>query len=368
VNARRRLSAVVMAVLILAAAACTEASPPKPAPTASSLALATRIEEYIESHSDRYAQIRSVRVQVDGQSRLQHYRHGIDGSSHLNVWGVTMSVLSMLVGIAIAEGEVPGVDARLAELLPGHVDKMTPVQERVTLEQLLTMSGGFADQQHLEAHVAASPPTKLTASALFAVDMQAPPAERFILSDISAHLVSAVLAEATGQTPLEYGQRVLFDPLGIQTEPANIDVLGEEGVSEAFNAAGFGWATDHEGLNLGCCFLKLTADDMVRLGQLYLDEGRWNDTPVVPADWVVASMRPTELNHHFSYLWWINELGGEPVLAAVGSGGQTIIVLPHLDAVITVASQAPDDLPIPDLLTQDDLLLLISTQIVPTLG
>jgi len=94
----------------------------------------------------------------------------------------------------------------------------------------------------------------------------AEPGAAFVYSNRGAHLVGAILREAVDRPVLDYARRKLFDPLGIDTRPA------WEGwdIAEGFRKPGFGWATDRQGTNTGCCLLKLTAP------------GHAQDRPAVP--------------------------------------------------------------------------------------
>lgn len=70
------------------------------------------------------------------------YRNGGGPNHYSHVWSVTKSIVSTLVGIAIGEHKISGLDATLAELLPDHVGGMSPAQRSATLRELLTMSAG----------------------------------------------------------------------------------------------------------------------------------------------------------------------------------------------------------------------------------
>jgi CubicO group peptidase (beta-lactamase class C family) len=363
---RRRLAGA-LATFLLLAAACTSAPAPPPAPVPTvtpaptPTTLATQIDEYIDTYGAGHVNIRSVRVQVDGTSRLEYYRQGADATSHLHVWSVTKSVVSILIGIAIAEGKISGTDATLAELLPDHAADMTKVQRRITLEQLLTMSGGLPDDEQFDRSTFQD-----SVANILDLPLQSPPGEEFIYSNVGAHLVNAVLAEAVGESPIEYGRKVLFDPLGIDTKPAYVRPGTSMEESEAFQAADFAWATDADGVNNGCCMLKLTADDMVALGQLYLDQGRLGERVIVPADWVRVSTQPSETALAYGYLWWLTEFrGARPAVAAAGAGGQMIMVVPDLRAVITVASAMPAD---DEVLEPDHVYVMINEVIGPALS
>jgi len=359
---RRRLAGALAALLLLAAACSSTPAPaPAPVPTATPTrtTLAAQIEDYIGTYGAGFVNIRSVRVQVDGTSRLEYYRDGADASSHLHVFSVTKSVVSILIGIAIAEGKITGTDGTLAELLPDHAADMTKVQRRITLEQLLTMSGGLPDDAQFDHSRFED-----SVENILDLPLQAPPGEEFIYSNVGAHLVNAVLAEAVGESPLEYGRRVLFDPLGIETEPAYVRPESDLGGSAAFQAADFAWATDADGVNNGCCMLRLTADDMVALGQLYLDQGRVGNRVVVPAEWVRASTQPSETDLAYGYLWWLTEFrGGRPAVAAMGAFGQVIMVVPDLRAVITVGSAMPEG----EVLEPENVLAMINEVVGPAL-
>ena len=87
--------------------------------------------------------VRAVLVSVDGETRIAHYRHGFTEGDHGHVFSVTKSVVRILIGIAIADGLIAGVDQPLAELLPGHRGAMSAETAEVTLRHLMTMSGGF---------------------------------------------------------------------------------------------------------------------------------------------------------------------------------------------------------------------------------
>jgi CubicO group peptidase (beta-lactamase class C family) len=81
--------------------------------------------------------------------------------------------------------------------------------------------------------------------------------------------------------------------------------------------------------------MRLTPRELARLGQLYLQRGRWDGRQIVPADWVEASIAPQVAAHgaasYYGYQWWVR---GSGTFAAHGYGGQRIFVAPHLDLVV----------------------------------
>ena len=82
---------------------------------------------------------------------------------------------------------------------------------------------------------------------------------------------------------------------------------------------------------------------------LYLNGGRWDDRQVVPADYVAASTRPhIELpgsapGDGYGYQWWTTSVDAHPSFVAVGAGGQFIQVIPELDLVVVITSDADQE-------------------------
>ena len=171
----------------------------------------------------------------------------------------------------------------------------------------------------------------------------------FEFSNQGAHVVAAVLAEATGMSVLDYARSRLFEPLGIGTRPAFEELL-DAGNMDEFVAADFAWPVDGSGLHLGWTGLKLRPADLARIGQMLLDGGRWKGEQVVPADWVREiddragrHDQPEEPGRtpsgKFGYQWWVTEADDEPAYFAWGGGGQLLEVVPSLSLVVVVASE-----------------------------
>jgi CubicO group peptidase (beta-lactamase class C family) len=100
--------------------------------------------------------------------------------------------------------------------------------------------------------------------------MTGPPGRQLIYCTPGPHLLSAILTKATGMSTAAYAQARLFDPLGIR--PADL-----------------AWGTDPQGITLGGYGIYMTPPAMAKLGLLYLNQGRWDTTQVVPAAWMSAA-------------------------------------------------------------------------------
>jgi CubicO group peptidase (beta-lactamase class C family) len=349
---------LLVTIFVLAAAlGCSPAAaPPSPtsSPTSASrppidfVALEAEIEKAISTGPATLDNVRAVLVSVAGETKIAHYRNGFTSDDHGHVFSVTKSVVSILIGIAIADGLIAGIDQPLVELLPKHRHAMSDDTAQVTLRQLMTMSGGFNNE--IPARVLwekSTEPGGDFVDVLLERRLELEPGKVFLYSDPSAHLVAAVLAaaleRADGDRPrtvVDYAREKLFDSLGISTRPSYSRPLPDVFAPE-FGKAGFGWGTDPNGIQLGGYGLRLNAPDMVKIGELYRRDGVWNGKQIVSADWIRQSTSPSTINAEYGQLWWIiGEPAGAGYLAS-GFGGQRIVVLPRSGAVIVYLSDVP---------------------------
>jgi CubicO group peptidase (beta-lactamase class C family) len=260
-----------------------------------------------------------VVVVRDGVIVAEWYADGAGPDSWAASWSVAKSFTSALVGIAVEEGAIPGVDEPMTRWYPEW--EGTPAAD-MTLEDVLQMSSGLAwtedyspesatgsdiirmvvgERDHL-AYAASVPP-------------EVEPGTRWSYSSGDTMLLSGVLEQATGMPVHEYAEEKLFEPLGID----QVD-----------------WWRDAEGHTLTYCCLDMPSRDFARLGLLYLREGRWGDEQVVPEEWVEASLTPAPTSDGYGYQWWLGGIEGLPedTFSARGHDGQYIIVVPSLDLVV----------------------------------
>jgi CubicO group peptidase (beta-lactamase class C family) len=336
----RLIVVTVVAAAVSVAAACTAAPTPVPSPSPTPAAtstievrpptgvdyaaLETELKRQLAAGPETVKEVRSILISVDGTTELAIYQDS-KATDHRHVWSVTKSVLSILVGIAVDEGRLR-LDQPLAELLPEHASVMTDDQRATTLRQLLTMTGGMAGDDGGLNPGAEDP------IGLLLTYSSTGPRDVFAYSNSSAHLVAAVLREAVDRSVLDYAREKLFDPLGIGSRPAWEGV--DRNLKDGFDDAGFAWQTDSTGTHLGAYGLKLTPPDLVKIGELYLDEGVWHGRRIVSADWVRASTTPQLTEEQaasegqYGYLWWVENDPEDPTYNARGAWCQLVIVVP----------------------------------------
>lgn len=332
----RRLLA--LAALALSLVACGGDDRPAAVEETSRWAVAAPADEGLDPERlhelDRYVReklpnLTSLLVARHGRLVFERYYNGWGASDRFAIWSVTKSVVSALVGIAIADGKLKGVDQRLVDLVGSVPKDVDPDLGEITLRDLLTMRAGFtlAGDPRPEVGGVAYTGEANWVRSLLGRNLTSPPGTLFTYDNGVTHLVSAVLTRATGLPAAFYARDRLFRPLGI-----------DEG--------GF-WKPDPQGNTNGAYGLMLHARDMAKLGELYLREGRWDDEQIVPAAYVRRSTRRSvrlDESDGYGWFWWTPDppAGGPRSYGALGYGGQAVVVTPALDLVVVTTAQGDE--------------------------
>ena len=367
----RRWSArlIIVALLLAVSLACVPRPPDGPAtsvpPTVvatsavPSAGLGTVIDNYVAHGSANLQLIRAVLVSQRGQLLAERYYHS-DAAEYVELQSATKSVISTLVGIALTKGDLKSLDQTVGELLPQHRSAMSESSARTTVRQL-TMTAGWTTGYDPEP---AKP--QLVRRVLKAGPDGDP--GTFAYAGIGPHLLSAVLAQATGISTLAYARRELFDPRGINTQPAFEGPIADADKPDVVTMNSFRWLRDPDGVHAGPFGLALTARDMIKIGELWLNRGVWHGRRILDADYIAQATtnQVPELDgkiRGYGYLCWITPLAIHSSYSASGMYGQLITVVPELRAVIVISSRASDTPP-----SIEDHLAMMDAAIVPGLS
>jgi CubicO group peptidase (beta-lactamase class C family) len=332
----------------------------------------TEVDKYL-SVSDPEGLLRALLVSHGGELVIERYAEST-ADDYWNVRSVTKSIMSMLVGIAIADGSIESVDSTLGELLPSFAADLTPEVAAIALRDVLTHTAGFREDGASLDPLWESADWVRTILADRAVE--GPGDGGFAYSSRGTHILSAVLVEATGRPVLDFARERLFDPLGIPSESAfegkvTPDNYDDPAAIVEYQDAQFSWITDPQGYHVGMGFLKLRPQDLMTLGQLYLNEGiSASGDRIVPASWVdesTTAQSEGSMDYDYGYQWWVIDADGDPSFSANGFGGQLIQVVPERDLVVVTVAETDDLNPPPRnlLLEPEDLAFMSSLVIVP---
>lgn len=236
---------------------------------------------------------------------------------------VTKSVAATLIGIAIGNGRIDGVETPLLPLLEGYdTSKLAEGLASATLEDVLTMRTGIEWHESDRPMDDTNTTMQLERSSdwvQFTLDqpMDARPGERWVYNSGGSQLMSAILRHATGQLMDAYAERWLFEPLGI-TE--------------------YHWKRTDAGLPDALGGLYLEALDLAKIGYLYLQDGVWEGERILPEGWVEAATTKHVDDPGYGYQWWRIDFDEAVVWSGQGFGGQMLLVLPDHDVVAVINS------------------------------
>jgi CubicO group peptidase (beta-lactamase class C family) len=250
----------------------------------------------------------------------KEYRHAINSS--------TKGFVSALAGIALDEGKIGSINDAVLSYFPElGVANADQRKQSLMIRNLLNMTAGFdwtIDNNLSTDQMLQSPDwTRFTLD----LPMKSEPGAEFYYCNGAAQIMSSVIQNATGKRLDELAGEKL-KPLGIR------DMY---------------WITSPENATSGYSGIYMYPDDAAKFGYLYLNNGNWNGTQIVPEKWVEESTKLqatggwTPLFPGYGYMWWMSRFGG---YAALGFGGNYIFVIPELDlvAVFTGGLFSTDDL------------------------
>jgi CubicO group peptidase (beta-lactamase class C family) len=253
---------------------------------------------------------------------------------------VSKSIVSLLYGIALADGKVPPPAAPLPASFPEYTDLAAdPARARWTIHHALTMTMG-TDWDELG--VPYSDPTNSEIAMDMAPDryrfiLGAPvvmePGKRWVYNGGATALLARIIARGTGGSLHEFARRKLFDPVGI-------------GPTE--------WITDRAGEAIAASGLRMKPRDLARIGVMMLNGGMWGDRPVVPEQWIARSTSAAadiDEIRQYGYHWYLGKFAFtiptrprwdrsrlERFWSAIGNGGQRLFLFPGLDLAVAITA------------------------------
>jgi CubicO group peptidase (beta-lactamase class C family) len=240
---------------------------------------------------------------------------------------VSKTFTSTAIGFAVDE-KLLTVDDKVISFFPDDLpQEVSPYLEELTVKHLLTMSTGQDP----------APDFALSDGDWVKLFLSAPvvnePGTVFSYNSYASHMLSAIIRKVTGQNTFDYLKPRLFDPLCI----TDIE-----------------WETDAMGINMGGWGLRIRTEDMARLGQFYLQKGRWNGDQLLSKAWIKEAsslqiyQRDSLTLEEELHDNWVQGYGYQiwrctnNAYRADGANGQLIVVMPEQDAVVVITENTGD--------------------------
>jgi CubicO group peptidase (beta-lactamase class C family) len=267
--------------------------------------------------------LNSFLISHRGELVVEDYFNGWQVRRPANMKSASKSVISALIGIAIAEGYIESVEVPIAKFFPDYLSpQVTPEKLEITIEDLLTMQSGLETTSNRNYGKWVLSENWVE----FALNqpLVAQPGEAMLYSTGSSHLLSAILTKATGVDSKSFAQQYLTSPLGFSMSY---------------------WSQDPQGIYFGGNNLEMTARQMLAFGELYLNNGQAAGNQIIPRQWIESSYlphaeSPRGQGRYYGYGWWLRDLAGLQVPVAWGYGGQLIFVIKELDLVVVATSDS----------------------------
>ena len=261
--------------------------------------------------------LHSLLVAQRGAVIAERYFNGRRATSPANVKSVSKSVIAALVGIA-ADRKLLALTDPLGKYFP---DLKDPAKRAITIEDLLTMRSGLesTSSRNYGAWVRSSSWVRHA----LAKPLVAAPGTQMIYSTGNSHLLSAILAKASGKTTLQFAQEVLAKPLGFSLAP---------------------WMRDPQGIYFGGNEMLMTPRQMLAFGEMYRNDGQVNGRQVLSKAFIDETFEPRGRSRisgrEYGYGWWMRDMAGRKAYYAWGFGGQYIFLVPSLDLTVVSTSAA----------------------------
>ncbi|MBD1366764.1 serine hydrolase [Mucilaginibacter sp. ZT4R22] len=246
-----------------------------------------------------------------------------------SLYSCSKSFTSTAIGFAVSEKRI-SVNDKVVSFFPGSLpDTISPYLAALTVKDLLTMSVGQS----------ADPTGPVVSTkddwvkAFLALPIAYKPGSQFLYNSLATFMLSAIVQKVTGQKEVDYLKPRLFEPLGI----SDMD-----------------WEINKQGINTGGWGLRVETEALAKMGQLYLQKGKWQGKQVIPEAWVTEATTfkidqapgvpqskkdSSDWMQGYCYQFWRCR---NNAFRADGAFGQYIIVMPDQDAVIAITSETSD--------------------------
>lgn len=292
------------------------AATPRPLPPGPPLKLPVDVDAYMAGQRSA-----ALLIVHDGKLRLERYGLGFDGDGRWTSFSVAKSITSTLVGAALRDGHLRGMDDKVSDYLP---EMKGSAYDDVSIRQLLTMTSGVrwnedyadpgSDVARFNKHQP-EPGADALVSYLRRLPREAPPGSRWNYSTGETNLVGVLVSRATRRPLSDYLAEKIWKPAGMEQQAT--------------------WILNRSGQEISGCCLQAAARDFARFGMFALDGARVEGKSIVPDGWLAeATSTRTGIGQPgrgYGYQWWTYDDGS---YAARGIFGQGLFLDPKRRLVI----------------------------------
>lgn len=267
----------------------------------------------------------STLISKNGKIVFQEYYNGKTKDSLCDVQSLTKGLMSILIGIAIDKNYIKNVHEPIKKYFPNEFQNLTDKKKNtITIKHLLNQTSGLSWNGYLEHGEWLNSEDPI--SFVLKKELENTPGKKYNYNSGATHLLSVIISRASGKSTLEFANEFLFNPLAIN--------------STDWDKRNKGY---YDGSGLG---LKMKPIDLMKIGQLLENRGKWNDEQLVSTAWIQKLFNDSEKystewglrNSKHGFCWYQSEFNGNKIDYGMGYGGQFIIMIPHKKLIIVTTN------------------------------
>ena len=248
---------------------------------------------------------------------FEKYYDGYDENSLSNSFSVAKSIVVSLMGKAIMEGKIKGLDQPVSDYFDEYKEGLA---SELTVGNLASMSSGMKWNEKYYSVI------NITSESYFTDDLRSvilrqkiidKPGQSFRYSSGDTQLLAMVIEKATGTTLSDYLSEKFWKPMGAE------------------NNALWQLDSDNYGMEKAYCCIASTARDFARFGKLYINNGKWGNETILDSSFVELATKPVfDSSPYYGYGWWLYNFEGKKVFTMNGHRGQFVISFPEENIII----------------------------------
>lgn len=299
-----------------------------------------KAEELGNLIQEEYSNITGVVVLEESKIVFENYFNDYKQYDTIHIASVTKSIISALIGIAIDKGLIKSIEQNILDFFPEYKTKRgEKTIQKITIKDLLTMTAPYKFKYEPYTKVYSSNDWSKAVLDLLGGKKKI---GEFKYTTVGLQVLSGILTKASGQSLLNFATENLFKHLGIKT-PRNVCIKDKDEYFAFLKNKHINncWVIDPMGVNTAGWGLTLSVIDMAKIGQLYLNMGKWSDKQIISPKWIEDSIKEHSRWEKLSYgyLWWIIDGENNKDYAAIGDGGNIIFISPHTKLIVAIASK-----------------------------
>ncbi len=284
-----------------------------------------------EIQNGDFEEVHGLLIVRHGKLVFEEYyweEHDVDFLHNLN--SITKSIASAAIGIAVDQGLITDAHQKVVDFFPEHAEliNLDPKKREIELWHLLTMSAGFEWIAGVGFETFSDSYAMMHSEDEIRFVLEKPiatdPGAEFFYNGGLTMMLDGIIRKVSGMGTDEFAQEFLFDPLGIT-------FVNWKSYSEKYTSVDGG--------------LQMRARDLAKIGQLYLNNGKWGNQQILSEDWINSSVTPwiqVDADYYYGFQWWLEPLRNIPginselddIWLASGFGGQKLFVIPRFDMVV----------------------------------